>query len=150
MVLRRFYAYGKVCRLRLQTDYLGSSEEITIAFTGRCTKSRTKLAVSPRITIGISKESRIRNSLRLRSVNSEMYVVFRVPNATRLNSQVEYTAPKTIPAVENNSTALFPAKIPRKTSSSPRKLDVPGKLMFARVNAKNILQNRGITVTTPP
>jgi hypothetical protein len=120
-----------------------------MAFTGKCTKSRTKLAVKPSRSIGMSSESRIKNSRRVKSVNSEMYVVFSVPKATRLNSQVEYTAPSTIPAVENRSTVLFPAKIPKKTSSSPRKLEVPGKLMFARVKAKNMPQKSGITVTTP-
>lgn len=60
-----------------------------MAFTGKCTKSRTKPAVRPRTIIGISSASRIRNSLRFRSVNSEIYVVFKVPKATRLNSQVE-------------------------------------------------------------
>jgi hypothetical protein len=51
--------------------------------------------------------TRIAHSRREISEKREIYVVFSVPNTTRLYSQTEYTADKTIPAVENSSVVLF-------------------------------------------
>jgi hypothetical protein len=76
--------------------------------------------------------------------------VLRVPKATRLKSHTEYTADKTIPAVENSSTVLFLENTPTNKRSSPRKFEVPGKLIFARVKEKKKKQKSGITVTSPP
>jgi hypothetical protein len=52
--------------------------------------------------------------------------------------------------VENSRTVLFFAKIPKNSNSSPRKFEVPGKLILAKVNAKNAVANSGITETSPP
>jgi hypothetical protein len=66
-----------------------------------------KFALKPKIIIEIKSITRIANSRREISEKREIYVVFNVPNTTRLYNQTEYTADKTIPAVENNNVVLF-------------------------------------------
>lgn len=109
-----------------------------------------KVAYRPRASIETSRGRKVNVSRALRSVNSRMYCVFSEPNATRLYSQTEYAAERTIPAVEKIKIVLFWPKIPTKMRSSPRKFDVAGKLIFARVNAKKNAANSGITAATPP
>jgi len=55
-----------------------------------------------------------------------------------------------MPAVEKKSTVLFLIKTPTKSRSSPKKLEVPGKPIFAIEKRKKAVAKRGILVTTPP
>jgi len=83
-------------------------------------------------------------------MNARIYVVFRVPKATRLKSQVEYAADKTIPVEATSMTAPLMEKIPRNTRISPIKFDVPGKPMLAKENVKKNVANKGMTAARPP
>jgi hypothetical protein len=124
--------------------------EKRMVLTGRCKKSSIKFPLIPRTNIGTRKDVKIKNSRLLISLNLIMYVVFNVPNATLLYNHTEYTAERTIPAVENNKVVLLFVKIPIKSSSSPKKFDVPGKLIFASVNANKKNEKSGMTATSPP
>lgn len=131
-------------------SFFSYKDEHRIVLTGKCKKIRIKLALTPITTMGIRRVKRITVSRRFVSVKREINFVFKVPKATRLNNQMEYTAERTIPAVEKSRTVLFLEKTPRNNRSSPKKLEVPGKLIFARVNIKKKNVKIGITVTRPP
>lgn len=130
--------------------YFGNALPMIKFLTARDKKSLMKFELKPKIILVTVKIISITASRRVKSEKREIYRVFRVPKATRLYLQVEYTAERTIPEVAKIRTKLLFLKIPRNSKISPRKFDVPGKLLFARVNLNRATENRGLTVTRPP
>ncbi|KAK8958276.1 hypothetical protein KSP40_PGU010982 [Platanthera guangdongensis] len=64
--------------------------------------------------------------------------------------QREYAAPKIIPSAANVATKLFLWKAPTEIRNSPRKLLVPGELILAKVEEKEMVGRFGMVLTEPP
>ncbi|CAL2244890.1 unnamed protein product [Prunus armeniaca] len=64
--------------------------------------------------------------------------------------QREYTASKIIPSAANVATKLFLWKAPTKMGNSPIKLLVPGELILAKVEEKELVERLGMVLTEPP
>ncbi|KAL4292951.1 hypothetical protein AHAS_Ahas18G0079400 [Arachis hypogaea] len=75
---------------------------------------------------------------------------FKFPETTRLYSQREYAAPKIIPSAANVATKLFLWKAPTEMGNSPIKLLVPGELILAKVEEKEMVERFGMVLTKPP
>lgn len=75
---------------------------------------------------------------------------FKFPETARLYSQREYAAPKIIPSAANVATKLFLWKAPTEIGNSPRKLLVPGELILAKVEEKEMVGRFGMVLTEPP
>ncbi|OVA10847.1 hypothetical protein BVC80_7573g2 [Macleaya cordata] len=65
-------------------------------------------------------------------------------------SQREYAAPKIIPSAANVATKLFLWKAPTEMGNSPIKLLVPGELILAKVEEKEMVERFGMVLTEPP
>lgn len=74
----------------------------------------------------------------------------KFPETARLYSQREYAAPKIIPSAANVATKLFLWKAPTEIGNSPRKLLVPGELILAKVEEKEMVGRFGMVLTEPP
>uniref|UniRef100_A0A7N0RCS7 Uncharacterized protein n=1 Tax=Kalanchoe fedtschenkoi TaxID=63787 RepID=A0A7N0RCS7_KALFE len=75
---------------------------------------------------------------------------FKFPETARLYSQREYAAPKIIPSAANVATKLFLWKAPTEMRNSPIKLLVPGELILAKVEEKEMVERFGMVLTKPP
>jgi hypothetical protein len=75
---------------------------------------------------------------------------FKFPETARLYSQREYAAPKIIPSAANVATKLFLWKAPTEIGNSPIKLLVPGELILAKVEEKEMVGRFGMVLTEPP
>jgi hypothetical protein len=102
--------------------------------------------VAPPTRKGINMET----SLPFGSENLWRKSGFKFPETTRLYSQREYAAPKIIPSAANVATKLFLWKAPTKMGNSPRKLLVPGELILAKVEEKEMVERFGMVLTEPP
>ncbi|CAN6455768.1 unnamed protein product [Victoria cruziana] len=65
-------------------------------------------------------------------------------------SQREYAAPKIIPSAANVATKLFLWKAPTEMGNSPIKLLVPGELILAKVEDKEMVGRFGMVLIEPP
>ncbi|GLJ59652.1 hypothetical protein SUGI_1517790 [Cryptomeria japonica] len=65
-------------------------------------------------------------------------------------SQREYAAPRIIPSAANVATKLFIWKAPTKMGNSPTELLVPGELILAKVEDKEMVGGFGMVLTEPP
>jgi len=102
--------------------------------------------VAPPTRKGINMET----SLPFGSENLWRKSGFKFPETTRLYSQREYAAPKIIPSAANVATKLFLWKAPTKMGNSPIKLLVPGELILAKVEEKEMVERFGMVLTEPP
>ncbi|KAL9667561.1 hypothetical protein QQ045_001923 [Rhodiola kirilowii] len=75
---------------------------------------------------------------------------FKFPETARLYSHREYAAPKIIPSAANVATKLFLWKVPTELKNSPIKLLVPGELILAKVEEKEMVERFGMVLTKPP
>ena len=82
----------------------------------------------------------IKNSRILKSKNCWVYWVFKLPYAILLNNQREYTPPIITPVAPKNVIVVLTLNDPTKIKNSPTKLLVPGKLIFAKVKNKKIME----------
>ncbi|KAL4270281.1 hypothetical protein AHAS_AhasUnG0105700 [Arachis hypogaea] len=102
--------------------------------------------VAPPTRKGINMET----SLPFGSENLFRKSGFKFPETTRLYSQREYAAPKIIPSAANVATKLFLWKAPTEMGNSPIKLLVPGELILAKVEEKEMVERFGMVLTKPP
>ncbi|KAK7231345.1 hypothetical protein RIF29_48382 [Crotalaria pallida] len=102
--------------------------------------------VAPPTRKGINMET----SLPFGSENLWRKSGFKFPETTRLYSQREYAAPKIIPSAANVATKLFLWKAPTEMGNSPIKLLVPGELILAKVEEKEMVERFGMVLTNPP
>ncbi|KAK7390582.1 hypothetical protein VNO78_25891 [Psophocarpus tetragonolobus] len=102
--------------------------------------------VAPRTRKGINMET----SLPFGSENLWRKSTFNFPETTRLYSQREYAAPKIIPSAANVATRLFLWKAPTEMGNSPINLLVPGELILAKVEEKEMVDRFGMVLTNPP
>jgi len=92
----------------------------------------------------------IGTSLPFRSENFRRKLGLAFPGTARLYSQREYAAPRIIPSAANAATKLLIWKAPTKMGNSPIKLLVPGGLILARVEKKEMVEEFGMVLTEPP
>jgi hypothetical protein len=116
---------------------------ITLVYPFSLVVQRT---VAPPTRKGINMET----SLPFGSENLWRKSGFKFPETTRLYSQREYAAPKIIPSAANVATKLFLWKAPTKMGNSPIKLLVPGELILAKVEEKEMVERFGMVLTEPP
>ena len=116
---------------------------ITLVYPFSLVVQRT---VAPPTRKGINMET----SLPFGSENLWRKSGFKFPETTRLYSQREYAAPKIIPSAANVATKLFLWKAPTKMGNCPRKLLVPGELILAKVEEKEMVERFGMVLTEPP
>ncbi|KAB1212471.1 hypothetical protein CJ030_MR5G005012 [Morella rubra] len=116
---------------------------ITLVYPFSLVVQRT---VAPPTKKGINMET----SLPFGSENLWRKSGFKFPETTRLYSQREYAAPKIIPSAANVATKLFLWKAPTKMGNSPIKLLVPGELILAKVEEKEMVERFGMVLTKPP
>ncbi|CBI35735.3 unnamed protein product, partial [Vitis vinifera] len=102
--------------------------------------------VAPPTRKGINMET----SLPFGSENLWRKSGFKFPETARLYSQREYAAPKIIPSAANVATKLFIWKAPTEMGNSPIKLLVPGELILAKVEEKEMVGRFGMVLTEPP
>ncbi|KAH7511609.1 hypothetical protein FEM48_ZijujMtG0003400 (mitochondrion) [Ziziphus jujuba var. spinosa] len=102
--------------------------------------------VAPPTRKGINMET----SLPFGSENLWRKSGFKFPETTRLYSQREYAPPKIIPSAANVATKLFLWKAPTEMGNSPIKLLVPGELILAKVEEKEMVGRFGMVLTEPP
>lgn len=108
------------------------------------------LVVQQTVAPPTRKGRNMETSLPFRSENLWRKSGFKFPETTRLYSQREYAAPKIIPSAANVATKLFLWKAPTKIGNSPIKLLVPGKLILAKVEEKEMVERFGMVLTEPP
>ena len=116
---------------------------ITLVYPFSLVVQRT---VAPPTRKGINMET----SLPFGSENLWRKSGFKFPETTRLYSQREYAAPKIIPSAANVATKLFLWKAPTEMGNSPIKLLVPGELILAKVEEKEMVERFGMVLTEPP
>ena len=116
---------------------------ITLVYPFSLVVQRT---VAPPTRKGINMET----SLPFGSENLWRKSGFKFPETTRLYSQREYAAPKIIPSAANVATKLFLWKAPTEMGNSPIKLLVPGELILAKVEEKEMVGRFGMVLTEPP
>lgn len=116
---------------------------ITLVYPFSLVVQRT---VAPPTRKGINMET----SLPFGSENLWRKSGFKFPETTRLYSQREYAAPKIIPSAANVATKLFLWKAPTEIGNSPIKLLVPGELILAKVEEKEMVERFGMVLTEPP
>ncbi|KAF9588641.1 hypothetical protein IFM89_014179 [Coptis chinensis] len=107
---------------------------------------RFQWTVAPPTRKGINMET----SLPFGSENLWRKSGLKFPETARLYSQREYAAPKIIPSVANVATKLFLWEAPTKMRNFPIKLLVPGELILAKVEKKEMVERFGMVLTEPP
>ena len=115
-----------------------------------CEKGTTVFGLNPTMKIKIKRGKRIKNSLKFKSENFIVWEIFKFPNKILLQSHKEYAPQNITPKQEITLAVPLNLKTPNKRSSSPIKLLVPGKAIFAIVKIKKKEEYKGIKWTIPP
>lgn len=92
----------------------------------------------------------IGTSLPFGSENLRRKLGFKFPRTARLYSQGGCAAPKIIPSAADVATKLLIWKAPTKMGNSPIELLVPGELILAKVEEKEMVGGFGMVLTKPP
>ena len=108
-----------------------------------------QLGKNPNKIIEIARTKSIKNSLKVKSENSDMCKVEILPKQILLKTQREYKTTKKAFVAKRKAKNLFWDITPTITKNSPIKALVPGTAEFASMKNKKKEENIGITVASP-